>query len=358
MSNDKLQKQINKLVEIAKKLEDEATDKLNQNRLSNTARRAEFARRAEEEAAKQLTIARTMIAVAEGLEAGSIEYLDKLKTKKDFEALEIALCRCKWDAARELNEGYGKTNDREVEYGDIKYTLFTDQLSISDNLIKLGIINDYTLRSALKEYFLLREKGLAKPDPVKELERSLIGHSIPGFFPTPDKIIFQMLSAANLADGMRILEPSAGNGRICDLIKSEMDWCKKSYTLDVCEVNRTLQEILKAKGYNLVDNNFLSYHPHWLKYDRILMNPPFEKGQDREHIYHAYDLLNQGGRLIAIACENSFFANNQSTIKFRDWLDKVNADVTSLPEGAFKESGTMVRARIVVINKAYKLLTE
>ena len=58
---------------------------------------------------------------------------------------------------------------------------------------------------------------------------------------------------------------------------------------------------MQAQGFALVGDDFLSYAPTGVRYDRIVMNPPFEKRQDTRHIDHALDLLAPGGRLVAIA---------------------------------------------------------
>ena len=64
----------------------------------------------------------------------------------------------------------------------------------------------------------------------------------------------------------------------------------------------TLVDILRAKGYrNVVPGDFMKYldyvgpeHNNAI-YDRILMNPPFEHGQDVDHVEHAFNLLKPGG---------------------------------------------------------------
>jgi hypothetical protein len=51
------------------------------------------------------------------------------------------------------------------------------------------------------------------------------------------------------------------------------------------------------------------------------MNPPFEKGQDIEHVRHAYDQLKPGGRVVAIMSEGPFFRSDKKATEFRDWLE-------------------------------------
>ncbi|MBT3196238.1 MAG: PLxRFG domain-containing protein [Gammaproteobacteria bacterium] len=86
-------------------------------------------------------------------------------------------------------------------------------------------------------------------------------------------------------------------------------------------------------------------------YHRIVMNPPFEKGQDIEHVRHAHSLLKPGGRVVAIMSEGPFFRKDKKAIAFREWLEDLGGTSEQLPEGSFKESNTGVNTRLVVIDK-------
>lgn len=181
---------------------------------------------------------------------------------------------------------------------------------------------------------------------IRELERSLIGTQIPGYFPTPRPVVEQMIAAAALAPGMRVLEPSAGSGHIADAIREAAP-----VKLEVIEQHTTLQRILELKGYTVIGADFLRHQQ--ASYDCILMNPPFERGQDMQHIQHAYRLLKPGGRLIAIVSEGAFFRNYQQERAFRAWLDDVDGQADPLPAGSFYSSDrpTGVNTRLVIIDK-------
>ncbi|HEY0739296.1 MAG TPA: ArdC-like ssDNA-binding domain-containing protein [Herpetosiphonaceae bacterium] len=181
---------------------------------------------------------------------------------------------------------------------------------------------------------------------IRQLERSLIGTQIPGYFPTPRPVVEQMIAAADLAPGLRVLEPSAGSGHIADAIREAAE-----VELVVIEQHYTLQQILELKGHQLIASDFLAYHQD--SYDRILMNPPFERGQDMQHVQHAYRLLKPGGRLIAIMSEGPFFRDYQADRTFRAWLDDVDGQADPLPAGSFYSSDrpTGVHTRLVIIDK-------
>jgi len=182
----------------------------------------------------------------------------------------------------------------------------------------------------------------------RELERkarSLVGQ-IPGFFPTPTPIAEEMVRQAGISTGMRVLEPSAGSGSIADVIREQCPGAD----LSVIEYNLTLQDLLKVKGHNLVGDDFFSVDGQ--QWDRIVQNPPFENLQDVDHVRWAFDHLADGGRLVSVMGESPFFRSDAKAAEFRAWLDDQVYDVVDLEAGAFAASGTGVKARIVVIDKA------
>jgi 16S rRNA G1207 methylase RsmC len=62
------------------------------------------------------------------------------------------------------------------------------------------------------------------------------------------------------------------------------------------------------------------------------MNPPFSNGQDIDHVRHAFDLLADGGRLIAIMSEGTFYRSDKKAVNFRAWLDEHSGTSERLPE--------------------------
>jgi len=217
-----------------------------------------------------------------------------------------------------------------------------------NRLKSLGVESNEMLRALLREFIQYRG-GVQEVDKVKTLERGLAGKKVGiDFFPTPPSVCSEMVEMAEITDGMDVLEPSAGNGNIADAIKSIT-----GVVCDVCEVSSELRAILEAKGYNVVDFDFLSYNEK--KYDRIIMNPPFSNRMDGEHIQHAYSLLKPNGRIVAIAGEGIFFGSDKKAVAFRDWLDATNSDVQKLPEKTFTDKSlyatTGANARLIVINK-------
>ncbi len=280
-------------------------------------------------------------------------------------------------------------------------------------LESMGILTGSEYRSALREFAALREAP-AEPDKIKQMERAMIGRRNDGldFFPTSDAVVESMLDAAEIGEGMSVLEPSAGMGHIADAIRDQA-----GVDPDVIELSGERRELLEAKGYRVVGSDFMDVQPRSSYtfgdvfrapdgslgvmrgqgglgsnrvrfqpldesgmpddrrsqymdrddlvgvehrgadsgYDRIVMNPPFSKGRDIQHVQHAYSLLKAGGRLVAIMGEGAFFQSNKAAENFRAWLDGLGATSERLPEGSFMDPAlpvnTGVNARMVVIDK-------
>lgn len=182
----------------------------------------------------------------------------------------------------------------------------------------------------------------------------LIGCSIDGFFQTPHPVVSQMLDLAGWLDkGMTVLEPSAGTGDIAEEISER--W--PDAIIDCVEVVPRLADILdlKAKRYpvqwRVILGDFLEMHPDDThQYDRIIMNPPFENGQDMAHVMHAYKFLKPGGILVAIMANSWTFRNDRKFMEFRNWLDDEAGcsadDRIELPSGTFAQPGTITKTNV------------
>lgn len=189
---------------------------------------------------------------------------------------------------------------------------------------------------------------------IERMEHALVGLDIPGFFPTPRQVIEEMLDLADIRHGHRVLEPSAGKGDILDAIAERADEGGLELDLVAVEVNYRLGDILKAKGYKLADErDFLEFSEGG--FDRIVMNPPFMKGADVDHVRHAYELLAPGGRVVAITSAGPFYRSDKKSQEFRTWLDEMGVYPQDLPSGTFngKDSfrQTGVASKLIVIAK-------
>lgn len=225
----------------------------------------------------------------------------------------------------------------------------------AENLAKIkrleaaGIPNVNVLRAALREFIQFKGEQ-PKADKVKELERALVGKDVGfDFFPTPAPLAARMAEMLDVKPGMRVLEPSAGKGNLADAVRDEYPGAE----VDVVEQSNTLREILKEKGYSILGHDFNDFEKS-IKYDRIIMNPPFSDGIDADHVRKAYAHLAPGGRLVAIAGEGIFFRKDKKAQEFRTWFDSVNGTSEQM-EGAFLDrhevATTGVNSRLLVIDK-------
>lgn len=164
----------------------------------------------------------------------------------------------------------------------------------------------------------------------------------PNLFPTPPELAAQMVELADIQAVHRILEPSAGTGNLLRAISdfTEQDDCSSVVAV---EINPNLANRL-AEGFPKTDvrrMDFLECNGDLGKFDRVLMNPPFDHGSDIAHVKHALSFLNPGGRLVAIVANGP---RQQQQLKplASEWID--------LPRDTFKEQGTSVNTALVVIN--------
>ncbi len=223
-----------------------------------------------------------------------------------------------------------------------------EMLGKFERLKRMGITTDAQLQDACRA--LLPHLAAKKEESaVAKAERAIIGQKVGiDFFPTPAHIAQRMAKLARIGKGDRVLEPSAGNGNLADAAAAA------GGQLDVIEISSQLRDILTAKGYAVVDHDFMAFTPEQ-PYQAILMNPPFSKRQDAEHIMRAFGMLAGGGSLVAIAGEGVFIGSDQKAQQFRAWLDQHGAVVEKLDGGTFQDNAllaqTSANARLIVLRK-------
>jgi len=163
--------------------------------------------------------------------------------------------------------------------------------------------------------------------------------SAPQLFPTPARLAARMVELADIEPGMRVLEPSAGTGRILDQLP---EGCE----VVAVEINASLGGRLDATRRAVVIGDFLQCTPEtlWGSFDRILMNPPFANADDIKHIRHALDFLKPGGKLVAI-CANGPRQNAQ----LRPLVEQHGGEWEDLPPDTFADSGTAVNTALFTL---------
>lgn len=164
------------------------------------------------------------------------------------------------------------------------------------------------------------------------------------FFPSPPSVVARLMELADVQHGMKVLEPSAGKGAIAYACANA------GATVDCYELMES--NFLTLYGDSRLGvvrhMDFLTQTPEKL-YERVVMNPPFLKQMDIRHVLHAVNFLKPGGLLVSVMAASVTFRDDKLTQDFRDLIFHRGGNIEPLPNGAFKESGTMVRSVIVTL---------
>jgi predicted RNA methylase len=113
---------------------------------------------------------------------------------------------------------------------------------------------------------------------------------MPGHPPPPDAALSQFDTPAGLARrlanwagvyrGMRVLEPSAGLGAIAEAARAH------GAVVECVEIAPARVQWLEKALFSVTESDFLATVPGE-QFDLALGNPPYEDGQDLEHVLHA-----------------------------------------------------------------------
>lgn len=177
-----------------------------------------------------------------------------------------------------------------------------------------------------------------------------------GQFDTPPALADRVVQLADVSPGHTVLEPSAGIGNIVSAL------LLRSATVYAVELDANRAKSLYAQGgprgsmLNVKVGDFLTLTPAlnpglFNHFDRVVMNPPFAKQADIDHVLHALKFLKPGGRLVAIMSASVTFRTNRKTLDFWKMVESKRSHYReALPAGAFAVSGTNVNAVIVAID--------
>jgi 16S rRNA G1207 methylase RsmC len=206
--------------------------------------------------------------------------------------------------------------------------------------------------SALHAIFKAADRAETNQEQTLRLMQEALVMGIPGYFPTPPDVAKDLLQFASFDSLDRILEPSAGTGALIDAVLNQHPGAQISY----CEINVFLLDVLRLKyedstNVSFLERDFGEFHIRHqdLRFSAIIMNPPFEKGQDIDHLLRAHRLLAPNGVLAAIISEGAFQRTDKRAAAFRQFLASTNAVDSRLPSQSFKPSGTAVASRMIRI---------
>lgn len=174
-----------------------------------------------------------------------------------------------------------------------------------------------------------------------------------GFYPTPEDAAERLFGNFPLyrddkEPRLTLLEPSAGTGNLARMA------VLKDAVVDCVELYPERAAELKASGIyrNVTQCDFLALKPDQENlYDRVVMNPPFDRERDIDHVMHAMDFLKPDGCLAAIMSAGTEFRETRKSKAFRALMEKMRARWDDLPPGSFASVGTNVNTIILRVRK-------
>lgn len=158
-------------------------------------------------------------------------------------------------------------------------------------------------------------------------------------FQTPPDLAARLVAALDLSPASRLLEPSAGLGRLLDALAPFAP--KEIVVIEVAP--QCAGELFRQEraGVTLMQRDFLTATPDELGlFDAIAMNPPFHHRADIRHILHARKFLKPGGRLAALCLDTP----HRSAA-----LRSIAATWEPIEAGTFAKEGTRVPTVLLTI---------
>lgn len=162
-----------------------------------------------------------------------------------------------------------------------------------------------------------------------------------GWFATPEATALRLLQEAGVGTRethsgdypkLTVLEPSAGEGALA------LPAAKAGHKVVCVEQHPGRAQHLRTIGLITRQQDFLTVTPSdlgWHLFDRIVMNPPFDRGLDVEHVTHALQFLAPEGRLAAIMAAGVEFREDRRTADFRREVERRGGRFFDLPAGTF-----------------------
>lgn len=168
------------------------------------------------------------------------------------------------------------------------------------------------------------------------------------YFATPEPVGYKMVEWANINQGDKVLEPSAGHGAIARFFPERTDVTMVEPSYDLSQ-----RAALSNGSARIVNEQFEDLHLT-NKYDAIVMNPPYGSGGKTaiEHLAKAAKHLRNGGRVVALIPRGGLADKRlEAFLTSEDAADlHMVADIT-MPPSTFGRAGTSVATHVVVLEK-------
>lgn len=175
-----------------------------------------------------------------------------------------------------------------------------------------------------------------------------------GAFNSSDEVAAAVMRRADIWVGQRVLEPSAGTGVLARAARDD------GAAVSCIEIQPGLAHELRVlHGFEDVrEADFLATLPGSDLFDRIVMNPPFDRGRDCDHVRHAFQFLKPGGILVAVMSARAEHGDDRRHKALHDLVNRCTPAYGrekwhDLPPGSFAHAGTQVNTVILAIRKPY-----
>ena len=190
-----------------------------------------------------------------------------------------------------------------------------------------------------------------------------------GFYPTPDTLVRTVIGNVRLCrtkdePRIRVLEPSAGTGNLALACFPDTKARRDSHArpddyiwdpvVDCIEIQPHLAQTLRTHHHlhNVYCADFLKVSPKNTGfYDWVIMNPPFDRERDIDHVTHALDFLQPNGTLVAIVSAGTEFRQSKKSQAFRALIERMGGAFNDLPSGSFSSVGTNINTLLLRVNK-------
>ena len=261
---------------------------------------------------------------------------------------------------------------RELSYGPHAYEAFSHYFRAK--IFKNGNLHLYFRRDdlvtevnkVLAEYYgevLAAGADAAAPEAAEKNStkpRTDLAHAHNfDYFPTSSSVSDRILShggISSIEQGKTVLEPSAGDGA---LVKAAIEAGALPCDIIAIEIQGDKAETMRSMGLgSVLQKDFLHVSPDDIgQFDIVLMNPPFSKGRDCDHVLHAMEFVKPGGTLVAIMSAGVEYRSDKRTKALRkkvsEWkvIGYGGEPWRDLPTGSFSEVGTNINTVMLAIRK-------
>lgn len=175
-------------------------------------------------------------------------------------------------------------------------------------------------------------------------------------FFTPRNIADIMVDKLDIQMGDFILEPSAGVGNIVKAVYDrgqklygpfqEPDFHNIIHPIDICaiEIESYYTSLYEVANCVFIQD-FLTFK-HYIRFDKIIANPPFGNGVDLlAHLFKMFSLLKSGGKLISIIPEDFNLGDFNKGLRF------MTIEEEPLENWATNKDGSVTRLKLIEVIK-------